>query len=529
MRLVLLVVFALSCTGKVSGARSGEDPVVPDPVVPAVVLKTAGPFSWLRLTREQYDNSVEAVLKDTRRLARQGFSAEGFGTSGFSTPGLVSALEAERMDTVASQLAEAVSSQCSTDACAKQYYGALAELAFRRPLKVAEQEDFDGIFQAARQANGQPVAESVRWVASAILQSPAFLYLGEPSEVPLPVEERREPVEAYALAARLSYFIWGTTPDAALLSAAKTGELQTAAQVAAQARRLLADPKATLSWHRFFDEWMRVQNVADLSRADPAFAAAKNDLLPQWHAFIDGVLAGDGTLTSLLTSSDVYVTPATAPLLQTPAPPSPLFRTSLPNRFGLLTQLAVLTAGANATEEDPIRRGKLVREQLLCQQLRAPPANIPPLPPVSLTATLRDRHEQHFALPQCRTCHALMDPIGYGFGNYDAVGRFQNQDAKGRPIDASGQLLELTTGSLSFTGASGLAQALSTSDDVKQCVATQLMRFALGRGLEALDAPGETQARERFASAKFDLRELAIAIASSDAFRYRRPIAELTP
>lgn len=517
-----LAAMCSACTGEIFTTAPRTPAETTEP-------RTAGSYRWQRLSNAQFDNTIEDLLVDDRRLAADGFSAEGLGSSGFASPGLVSPLDAERFESVATALAAKLPIACTTDACAKAFLDALAERAFRRPLTPDERAEFDGLYATARDLQVS-VPEASRWVVEALLQSPAFLYLGEPSPTALPLDEKREPLDGHAVAARVSYFLWGTLPDAELSAAARAGELETAAQLQAQARRMLGLPAARASWHRFFDQWLRVGNVAQLTRADAAFAPARADLLPQFHAFVDGVLAnGDGRLETLLTSNAVYVTAATAPLLGTTAPTMALERESLPHRYGLLTQLAVLASGATASEEDPIRRGKLVREAVLCQSMPAPPPNIPELPAVSAQASVRERHEQHFSVQPCRSCHVLMDPIGYGFGHYDAVGRYREKDGQGRTIDVTGQVHALGSASPTFDGPQALAQLLARSAEVRACMATQWLRFALGRGLEPGDGAGETQARTAFAGADYDVRELLVAIATSDAMRFRAPAQEATP
>jgi hypothetical protein len=275
--------------------------------VVTVPLASAGSFPWQRLTREQYDNTIADLMSDSRRLASTSFSSEGIGGSGFPSPGLVSPLDVERLDRVAGDLAAQFSVTCTTDACANTLIEQFTKRAFRRPVSAEELTDFKGLYQWARTDQTLTVSQSVKLVVSAVLQSPAFLYLGEPALSPLPMEDSREPLDGYSLASRLSYFVWGTMPDEALMRAADSDELRSVAQVESQVRRMLSDTKARSSRRRFFGHWLRVNEVPQLNRGAPEFSAARNELLPQLYAFIDDVMErGDGRLETLLTSPKVH-------------------------------------------------------------------------------------------------------------------------------------------------------------------------------------------------------------------------------
>jgi hypothetical protein len=189
-------------------------------------------------------------------------------------------------------------------------------------------------------------------------------------------------------------------------------------------------------------------------------------------------------------------------------------------RAGLLTQAAFLAAHSHANQTSPVHRGLAVRKNLLCTSLPDPPANVNNTPPEpDPNATTRQRFEQHRADPTCAGCHQLLDPIGVGFENYDAIGRYRMTE-NNLPIDAHGELVGTASGA--FTGAVELAQRLSTSPEVRDCLGKQWFRFSLGRSEGAEDACSLARVKEEFAASDFNVKKLLLALVTSDSFRYRK-------
>ncbi len=540
----LLLPLGLSaCTGQILDP-TGKPRLEVSPIDAGGLLRTAGPFGWQRLTAEQFDNTVRDVLGDNRRLATQRLSAEGTGSSGFATPGLVSGLDAERLDAIAGDLASAAQLKIvpgqllpcdpATDepGCALKFITTFGAQLFRRPLSTDEITDFTTLYASARSSLGHPVSRALALVLQAMLQAPAFLYLGDP-DLNLGVLDEgglRARLSPFPLAARLSYFLWGSVPDAVLFAAAQQGRLATREDVEREARRMLLDPKARETLTRFHVQWLKLQNVTSLSRADPDLTdAAKLAARAETMTFAQEViLAGDGRLATLLTATYGYPNKDLAKLYGVAVTSDVPVKTPLPNRWGLLTQVSLLATFANGTEGDPIRRGKFVREELLCQTLPAPPPNVPPLPVPMLGLTSRQRHEAHFSIEPCNSCHKFMDPIGFGLDQYDAVGKFQTMRAN-QVIDATGTVMRMDGANSPFTGPQQLAQLLSGSDEVRRCVAAKWLRFALGRGEAAADAPAVHEISVAFARTDYNVRELLVAIATSPSFTHRALDLGVTP
>jgi hypothetical protein len=238
---------------------------------------------------------------------------------------------------------------------------------------------------------------------------------------------------------------------------------------------------------------------------------------------------GDGNLTTLLTA-DFTITEdptllalygVTLPPDHVPGEPVPLDATQ---RAGLLTQAAVMTKHAHADQTSPVHRGKLVRENLLCQMLAPPPPDVDNVPPEpDPNATTRERFEQHRTDPTCFACHNLIDGIGFGFEHYDADGAWRDMDGV-NPVDASGWIVG-TDFDGDFVGATVLAQNMAGSELVQQCVARQWFRYAFGRAEQVEDQCTTDALDTAFAEANLDVKALIRQLALSDAFRFRRATA----
>ncbi|MCA9545026.1 MAG: DUF1588 domain-containing protein, partial [Myxococcales bacterium] len=365
----------------------------------------------------------------------------------------------------------------------------------------------------------------MRVALAAMLQSPQFLYrLTAPT--PDEVEGAAVPLAGWVRASRLSYFLWGSTPDEALLAAAEAGALGTVEGVAAQVRRILPDPRTRATVQHFHRQWLGLDALARMEKDHPypggvealrAVLARSVEALVD-EAFVQGVDA-------LLSGPSLHVDGDLAALLGLPAPAGDFGPVAAPadQRAGLLTHPAVLAKLAHPDQTSPIHRGIFVRERLLCQTLPPPPADLiiePPDP--DPRATTQQRFAQHTADPACAGCHTLMDPVGFGFENYDELGRFR-QTENGLPVDASGELVAPPTPDLAgpFDGAVALAERLAQSPAVKQCVATWWFRYALARGELPVDACARARIEDAFIDSGGDFTALLVALATSGAFTHR--------
>ncbi|MCA9671574.1 MAG: DUF1592 domain-containing protein [Myxococcales bacterium] len=398
--------------------------------------------------------------------------------------------------------------------CAREMIVSFGRRAFREPVK---QDVADRLIKLYREAvaDGQSAEDALRLVLRAMLQSPRLVYR----------RQRPEKQRAYSVAARLSYFLWGAPPDEALLSLAEKGGLDKGEQIAQQARVMLADKRADRAIADFFRQWLQLDRLDAISKDEntyPGFdSALAASMKRETEAFVHEVLrSGDGKLRTLLTGGYTFVDARLAAHygidIGADKSPSVAHRVELDasRRAGLLTHASFLAINANTDQSSPIRRGKFVRERLLCQDLPAPPDNVaatPPDPDPSLPT--RQRFEEHRKDPSCKSCHQLMDPIGFGFERYDGVGRYRDTEA-GKPIDDSGSLVDTVDLDGDFRGVPDLAKKLAESAQVQRCMVKQWFRYAFGRRESGFDACAIREAQKRFAAADGDLRELIVAIAT---------------
>jgi hypothetical protein len=306
------------------------------------------------------------------------------------------------------------------------------------------------------------------------------------------------PLDNWEMAARLSYFLWRSMPDAELFRAAAAGELTEPANVAAQARQMLGDPRVADTVWSFHEQWLGVKHAAQVEKDSTAFA----DFTPQiaslmydeTRAFVDYVIwQSDARLPTLLSSNTTFRNAALSAFYgDSNVLGSALEPVSLTERPGILAQGSFLATHAKPTETHPIERGLFVREKLFCQTPPPPPDDVnTDLPPLQPGLTTRERLEQHRADPACAGCHTLFDPIGLGLENYDATGRWRDTD-NGDTIDASGTLSGTDVDG-DFVGPVELANRLTQSAQVSDCVMRQWFRFTAAPSSSAL--PSTTAAR----------------------------------
>jgi hypothetical protein len=342
------------------------------------------------------------------------------------------------------------------------------------------------------------------------------------------------PLTSYEIASRLSYLLWNTMPDPALFAAADADELRTPAQIEAQARRMIKAPRAREAVKNFHRQWLGLDDII------PKIAANGKDFdiypdyrakyLPLWQteaeAFFDyAIFEEDASVETLFTASYSMMNKELADFYGVSGPTGDEFvRVELdPGKYaGFLTQAGLLALHASPDRSSPIHRGVFVRETLLCQSPPPPPDIVPEAPNVDESQTTREQFTEHSEDPLCSGCHRLMDPLGFGFEHFDGIGRYRDNEW-GLPIDASGELISTDVDG-PYNGAVELAHALASSEQVKNCVATQWFRFGYGRVETEADTCSMDVIREAFAAANYDIKELIIALTKTEAFRYRHVV-----
>ncbi len=540
LALTLVPTLALgACTGALEGP----------PPVGVNALCTTPDVAWSplrRLTRVEYVNSAGDLLgvdgvagiDAVRQIARD----ERLGTlfsanmsSGVATVQVRQYLDAA--EALAARVDVPRMASCAMGenerACAERTIARLGRRAYRRPLERAEVDAYLGLYDALRGADGGSdggFVDAMQGVVEAMLQSPHFLYhleLADPA-TPLPFDAVL-PAQPFAVASRLAFFLWSSGPDDALLNAAASGTLSSASGLRAEAERMLQDPRARATIASFHDQWLGLDRL-DTATRDAALypgydATALTELREENFDFADHVIReGDGRLRTLLTGS--YSFPRAAGLRSAGLTEADRMRDGRveldpDERAGLLTQPAFLAAHAHSDQSSPILRGVALRERMFCQPLGTPPptavASIPEFDP---TLTTRERFAAHRTSgTACQSCHSKIDDLGFALEHYDAVGAYRTTEA-GRPIDATGVITQ-TDMDGDVDGAITLAERMSDSRQVRNCVATQWMRFAIARP-EGNHDLCNVQAAQRAIRNDDDLRELLLTIATSPAMTHLR-------
>ncbi len=405
------------------------------------------------------------------------------------------------------------------EACAEAIVDRLAPLAFRRPLADAERERIAGLIAVAE----GDYAEAYMMVFEAIFANPSFLYLveiGTPDDE-LPGAFVLTPAEQ---AARLSYALCESPPDAELREAVASGALSTPAEITAQVRRVVDLPCGQATIQRFFGQWLWLNRVIELDRDPNQFADFDEDvaagMVAESERFVEELVYNEAaSLETFLTADYTWPDPRSA-FLYGLMGGSEAVRTTLPEeRAGVLTHPSVLAATSTFDSTSPVRRGAFVLEQILCEELPPPPPELmvspPPLDP---DATTRQRWEQHSSDPSCSGCHTLLDPIGFAFEDFDAIGRHRTLE-NGLPVDASGGVPVLGLPDGSFVGGAALARAVAESPEAVACFARQWLRFSMGR--HEVEQDDQSLAAVEAALAEGSLKEALITITSTATFSRR--------
>jgi hypothetical protein len=524
--------------GQVADAGTTDTPPVTCPST------TPAPAPLRRLTRFEYNNTVRDLFMNTSRPADV-LPADTWSNVAAEMP--LAAIQVDGYHTLAHDFASAATKDAAAvaallgcdpatagePACRQKLIGELVPRIFRRAPAADDAADFGDVFTTG-QLLGGGFAGGVRAVLEVALQSPELLYrveIGEPLGATAPGIARPAP---YEMATRLSYLLWGSTPDAPLLAAAAAGQLSTNAQVAVQARRLLADPRARDVVRYFTFQLMHLHDAdflgAGLGNNQGFTADMARYVLEETRLYIDEVTwQGPGDFRTLLTSPASFLNAPLAGFYGVAGVSGDGFRRvdlDPTRRSGLLTQPSVLARTSHGTTTSPTQRGMMVLHDLLCVTLPAPPPDIPPLPPPSTGLTTRERLEQLTATPACNACHRITDSVGFAFEHYDAVGRWRDTE-NGQPIDATGALV---VGDVqgTFDGAIELGARLARSKDAQSCYVGNWMTFAYGRREGPQDACSRRLLMEDFARTDGSVRELLVALTQTEAF-LTRPLTTPQP
>ena len=497
-----------------------------------------------RLSHSQYNRTVRDLLGDGSLPANQ-FPPEDF-VNGFKNQHVAQApspLLEDAYSAAAEKLARAAFRNGDThglipckpsDTCRAEFIGTFGAKAFRRPLAGAEVKRYEALFQKA-----PTFIAGAQLVAEAMLQSPNFLFRIE--------DTTHTPWKPYVTASRLSYALWDSMPDDALISAAARGELDTQEGVVRSARRLLDDAKAHEAIDEFTSQWLRFDRVLTATKERRTYPQFTPDtaiaMTHEARRFVSDLVWNGRNFMELFTAPDAYPNGDLARIYQIDAPADDYEKVPFPDaseRAGLLGQALFLTLTAKPDDTSPTARGVFVREQFLCQHVADPPPGVNTnLPPVTqaLPMSNRERLSMHTTSKACAGCHNLVDPIGNGLEKFDAIGQrreklkltfgqmFGEADQEKRaatttvelPLDTTGQVAGIPNSA--FSSPKGLGAVLAASPQCQECVVKQYFRYVAGRTETPADRPLIHRVLEDFKRSGFQFREMVISMVSAPEFR----------
>ena len=498
-----------------------------------------------RLTHSQYNHTVHDLLGDQTNPANQ-FPQEDFvnGFKNQASSQSVPPLLAEAYSAAAEKLARNAfrggdnnhlvpcRARSANDAeCRAKFIRSFGLSAFRRPLTSVEAERYATLFAGEAKRTGK-FLDGAQLVVEAMLQSPHFLFH----------VERGGDTMQYEIANRLSYFLWDTMPDSQLFATAARSQLVTPEAVEKEARRMLADPRAHQSVYEFTSEWLRfdrlLSTVKDRRRYPLFSPELAQSMTEETRRLIDDAVWSDRDFMTIFRADYAFLNADLATLYGLPAPSTEFGRVSFPadsDRAGIAGEATFLSLTSKPSETSPTSRGVFVREQFLCQKVPDPPpgtnSNLPPVTE-DKPQTNRQRMAAHATQQPCAGCHQFIDPIGFGFEKFDAIGgrreklelKFFNphddDDEKkvktvALDLDTHGAL-EGVAGS-EFSSPKELGRILASRPECQECIVRQLFRYGWGRHELGRDRPVIVTALKRFRDSQFRFKELMISLVTAYA------------
>jgi hypothetical protein len=506
---------------------------------------SAGPMPLRRLNRDEYTATVQDLL-DIHLDIGQSLPADGAGGEGFDNAAetlFLSPLHSEKyletakfaLDFAAKEfksrqriLIAQPGPAVSPAQAARKIFAAFLPRAFRRPVQESEVTSYLQLFEAA-QKQGQDFEPAIFFTLRAALVSPNFLF-------------RREPGQ-YALASRLSYFLWGSMPDELLLDLAADNKLQDPAVLRPLIRRMLRHDRSLNLAQRFTGQWLHIRDLEGDKKPDaklfPTYAASEDlrgDIRMQPGLFFRELFLRNLSVLNLIDSQHTIGTSHLAKHFGLTLPLNRNANTqpqwvALPagsKRGGLLGMPAVLAVSAYPYRSSPVLRGAFILDAILGTPPPPPPANVPPLEeaaPGAPPRSVRERLTQHRANPTCAACHSRIDPLGFALENYDTIGRWRDTDG-GKPVDNSGVMPD----GRAFQGPDELrALLLEKKDLFLRNLTNKLLGYALGRGLTLKDSCTVDAIVAEVKQNDYSAEKLIEAIVLSAPFRQQTPTRTENP
>jgi mono/diheme cytochrome c family protein len=407
------------------------------------------------------------------------------------------------------------------DACVVRIVSGLARRAYRKPVTKGEVDSLVRFVNLAK-AEGQSVEQGIQLAIQAMLVSPNFLFRIERDSAN---PAKPHPITDIELATRLSYFLWSSMPDDELLKLAELGKLR--ANLDAQVKRMLDDPKSAAFADNFAGQWLETRNL-DSVKPDP-------QKFPEWgpelrdamktetRMFFDSVLRENRSLMEFLDAKYTFLNGPLAKHYGIEGVTGPEFRKvelNTPERGGILTHGSVLTVSSYPTRTSPVIRGKYVLQNILGTPPPPPPPDVPALDEaaVGTAGSMRQQLEKHRSNAVCASCHSRMDVLGFGLENYDATGKWRTVDGKFN-IDSTGTL----PNGKSFANPAELRSLLkSDMTEFSRCLTEKMLTYSLGRGLERYDRKAVDEITRKLAASDYRFQTIIYEIVHSLPFQQRR-------
>jgi len=512
--------------------------------------KDPGPFVIRRLTKVEYGNTLHDLFGVEPAVAHE-LPDEVFGEGYLNT---LSPLQSEQYLGIANEVLDRIlapnnappaevqkrlfgkSPKPGTDAraAAKSVARSLARNAYRRPPSEAELDVLVGVFDLARK-NKLTYPAALRLMLKAILVSPQFLFITPAEEA----ESGRDivPLDDYQLASRLSYLLWATMPDAELSVLADNGKLHEPAILKAQVKRLLEDHRSRALFDGFAAQWLGLGNleskIFDTAKFPQMTGEMRSAMYDEARLFFDSIVRENRSVVSFVDCDYTFLNGTLATLYglekTVTGPEMRKVQLTDANRGGILGMPGILATTSLPNRTSPVRRGVWVLEQVLGEQAPPPPPNVPALEKQDkkkvANLTLRQRTELHRTDPVCANCHKILDPIGFGLENFDAIGRWRDQDDTGGAIDAVGEL----PGGKHFASPKELKVIIAArKGELARNLTEKLLAYALCRQLEGYDEIVVDHLMETLANDGYCMQTLISEVVSSYPFVNHRIQEQVT-
>jgi hypothetical protein len=509
----------------------GVDPKIadglPDEVSGAGYLNSISP-----LQLEQYLSITDEVLNQV--LTYDGLPLRRDQSSSYDGQDIRRTVDADDQRTTTSGAIDlslfVEPPQPSVDApeTARKVAQSFAKKVYRRPASDTEVQVLVDVYELGRR-NELSYPAALRLMLKAMLVSPQFLFITPADD--FDNKAMIVPLDDYQLGSRLSYLLWGTMPDDKLMKLADSGELRDPAVLKEQVKRMLEDPRSRALFDGFGAQWLRTGDLKtktfDLTKFPEMTSEMRSAMYDEVRLFFQSIVRENVSISQLIDSDYTFLNQNLAAIygLEEAINGTEMRKVLLTNknRGGILGMPGVLAATSFPNRTSPVNRGVWVLEQVLGEHVPSAPPNVPALEKQDQQSvanlTLRERFELHRSDPTCANCHRLLDPIGFGLENYDAIGRWRDQDENGQPIDPSG---ELPDGSRFSNPQELKTMVAGRLDDFSRNLVEKMLAYALCRKLEGYDEIVADELMQEIAQDGYRMQTLVIAVVTSYPFTHRR-------